>query len=53
MLPIEHYELDKKCVGRASDCGQRAFGTPAEPLLPWRETSWQGLFVCARVYLLN
>ena len=29
---------------QASDCGQRPSGVPVEPLLPWRETSWQGLF---------
>ena len=39
-LPVKHYELDKKCVGHVSGCRQRAFGAPAEPLLPWRETSW-------------
>ena len=43
-LSVEHCELDKKCVGHASGCGQRAFGAPAEQLLPWSETSWQGLF---------
>ena len=43
-LPVEHCGLDKKCVGHASGCGQRTFGAPAEPLLLWRETSWQGLF---------
>ena len=36
--------LSKNCVGHASGCGQRVFATPAEPLLPWREASWQGLF---------
>ena len=48
-IPVKHCELDKKCVGHASGCGQRAFGAPAEPLFPWRETSWQGLFLLEHV----
>ena len=36
--------LTKKSVGQTSGCGQSAFGAPAEPLLLWRDTSWQGLF---------
>ena len=36
--------MTKKCVGRVSGCGRRAFGAPAEPLLPWREP-----YILARV----
>ena len=43
-LPLEHCKSDRKCVVHASCCEQRTSGAAVEPLLPGRETPWQGLF---------